>query len=246
MGKVAELIRKFRTARSVSQFDLESTTGLGLGSISKIELGKISPNNEILFRIIKALGLTTAEALALYEINPESDDRFAKSISLIQAQKSFNDTLQACVNQISKELDIIGSAVYTVEGPQLVFRTLGENWFSKKMVAIADHYNNGIKYEIAEESDNAIVKSLVAKKLATQSSMYECTRPQMQRAVSDLIQNITGINLIAVLPIILGNNKTAGAYTIALNKNQSLEDNLPLFYLLTHLTGPLIAKWLRD
>lgn len=243
---IGELIKSYRKSRRISQFDLEITTGLGLGSISKIELGKILPNNGMICRIIKALGLNTTEALKLYGIDPKKDERFTKSIRFIEAQKNLKDTLQSSVNQIAKELDIIGSAIYTIDESQLIFMTASEKWFSKKMVALTDHYNNRIKYEISENSENSLVKALVKKTLVTETSMYNCTKPQMQRAISDLIQNIIGIKEIAVLPILVRQDKAIGVCTIALNQNQSLEHNLPYFYLFTHLTSPLIYRWLRD
>ncbi len=224
------MIRKFRTARSVSQFDLELGIKAGLGSISKIEQGKIEPSKETLTKIIEHLKLPAYEAMMLFGLNFKEHQDIVAAIENIHAQTNLKDTLQACVDGVSKALQVPGAAIYVVSEDELIYKTVSNQWFTSRVLNILGNETKKIRYKIDSDSQTPQARSAALRQLVVDNSLYSSLKPQINKAVCDLIQSIVGIEQIAYLPIVDIDEKLVGLIGIATNKTASLHEVLPLLY----------------
>ncbi len=230
MGKIAELIRKFRTARNISQFDLELGINAGLGSISKIEQSKIEPSKETLTKIIEYLKLPAYEAMMLFGLNFKEHDNILAAIENIHAQTNLKNTLQACADGVSKVLNVSGSAIYLVSGDELIFKAISKQWFTSRILNMLGDQTKKIRYRIDPDSQSPQARSASLKQLVVDDSLYTSLKPHVGKALSDLIQSIVGIERIAYLPIVDIDEKLVGLIGIAVSKANHLAEKLPLLY----------------
>ncbi len=61
MGNLSKRLRYFRQTKGISQMDLEITTDLAFGSVSRFESGKTNPTKESIYKISEILNLSNSE-----------------------------------------------------------------------------------------------------------------------------------------------------------------------------------------
>jgi transcriptional regulator with XRE-family HTH domain len=66
---ISQAVKQFRVSRGVSQLELEISTGLSFGSVSRIENSRINPTKETLYKIATALELNEEELIKLFAID---------------------------------------------------------------------------------------------------------------------------------------------------------------------------------
>ncbi len=246
MGDTGELIRKLRRAREVSQFDLELAIDAGFGSISKIERGIVEPTKPTLARIIRTLKLPPHEIMALYGIDLDCYRNVIGSINKIYEQGTLADCLQTVVDEISRNLNLVGVSILLVEGNKLVYKVTSNEPYKKRLLNLIREIVDKISYELNDPQPSPQVQAILSKQLVLSTSLYECFKPHLSKPLADIIIKLIGVEVIGFLPIIHdtpAGEKAVGVITFAVKESHIVEKALPLMYGYLDSAAIAISKF---
>lgn len=81
--KVGEMIRHYRMEMGYSQKDLSEKAGIARTTVVSIEKGKMSPSEEIIYKISKVLGISIGQRIKMYRCKRGlSQSELAKRIEI--------------------------------------------------------------------------------------------------------------------------------------------------------------------
>ncbi len=209
---VGQKIKNFRTQKKVSQSELELEANLSFGTVSRIENEVINPTKETLIKIVQALELLGHQAASLFDINTtDLGDIYTELASTM----NINEILQKSVNQIVKELNLLGGVVLLVKGPMVYAHTFTQTWYTELAHKIIGKPFSNLSLPLTENS-NYIVKTINEKKVYVTHKLSDSTVPPLSSKIVDLLAKLTGHKSAISFPILSG-EKVFGAIYFSKN-----------------------------
>ena len=212
---LGEKIRYFRKRIGMTQLDLELGIDAASGSISRIENNEVNPTKETLHKIAKSLNLNPAENSILMGIETKS---FA---SLLGVSRSLHDlnldhVLKSSVNEICKELNLLGSAIFLVDADEVYSKTLTDSWYTSIVNKLLPRPFSALSIKIDPKSTNMIVQVILNQQPQLSYHIHDFTKGVLPKKISYLIENITGHKSAILFPIIY-NHQSIGAILFTKN-----------------------------
>ena len=86
MANLGQKLRYFRNSKGISQMDIEISTDLAFGCVSRFESGKTNPTKESIYKISEILNLSNAELdyLVGSTANPANDNEIQEALKEIE------------------------------------------------------------------------------------------------------------------------------------------------------------------
>lgn len=243
MNQAGILIKKFRIRAGLSQFDLECKINAAFGSISRIENGKVDPSKETINRIVHELKLSTHEAGLLYALDINQYRSLISSINRIHAQSNLLDTVQVAANEMFNIVNLQGSAIFILEGEELVLKVLSQDWYTKKVLDIVSVHISNIRYRLDSDIDNGILQAARIKKLVMLDTLFECITPMLGKKTCDFIQRLIKFKGVGIVPILGENNELVGVMPFSYGAEDAIEEKLPIIMGFGDAVAVAISKF---
>jgi transcriptional regulator with XRE-family HTH domain len=207
---LGQKIKKYRTRSNMTQLDLELAIQASQGSISRIENGQINPTKETLINIIKVLNLNVFEAANLFNIDTSNLSSLFNLGNKLNNSVELDELLQKAVNEISYELNLLGSFIVLEEKGRLFLKTFTQTWFTKISLEIIGKPIKNINVTIDEAHDNLMVKSYLLKREFISFDHSDFVVPAVSSKVGKLLQLVSDVKAGISLPLIY-QDKSIGA-----------------------------------
>lgn len=205
-NKLGQKIKKYRSQKGISQFDLELQIETSPGRISKIENGKINPDKETIIKISNALKLDTKEIASLFGLNLPDIKPIFEILNEILLLKKEQQIIDHVVNELIFKLGFIASALFLVENEKIYMRGLTVSSISKKALT---HLNCPLdSYSMTlNDKNNLVVRSINKNKWQLTDYTREYCSPLIDIITADEIQKSTGDKSAIIFPLVIESNK---------------------------------------
>ncbi len=214
---LGEKIKFFRTQKKLSQSDLEIEGNISFGTISRIESGQINPTKETLAKIIAALDIKPNQAASLFDIN--FNDNLARIVKIskkLSSSLDIDEILQASVNEITYELDLLGAVIFLVKDDRIYSQTFTQTWYSKIILNLIPAPMKELSMSIKENPHNLLIKTIKEKKPKYSLYARDFAAPIISAELTDILQKIAGHKCGICFPII-SEDKAIGAILFSKN-----------------------------
>lgn len=242
-----EKIRYLRKINDISQMQIELETDIAFGSISRIESGKVEPTKETIFKIAKALNLSTYDTGWLFGICVLNPENSLIAVKRITGSRNVHELLKNSV-------DIIFNLYRGFNGGML-FRKVGNYIFS---IAVSEMplINKALGFlgkpleehfiDLKDHTENLVAKSVINKRYYIGTDLYQFSGGPVTKFASKMISKVLGFRIGVVFPLIF-NNDILGAmlYTKRIPEPFS-EEELRILELLSDQLAMEIKKVEED
>ena len=197
---LGQKIRMYRERAGLSQMELELEIGASPGSLSRIENGQTNPSKETIYKVSEALELSAREIKSLFEIDNSDIREFSEATYKVSSSLDLQEVLQNSVDNLSKELGLLGAGIYLVKGNEIVAQTQTRTWWTEKMESILGRPYNSFRSKFSN-TENLIVSCIVENREIETSKVYGLTKNVVADYKAKLIQAFMHIGSGIVMPI---------------------------------------------
>lgn len=230
-SKIGEKIKNFRKKSGMKQLELEIAINGSSGFVSRIESGKINPSKKTIFSIAKVLKLNDIEVASLFSIN---NDYLIKTLSIINnfSEKiSVESIIQTAVDDITMDLDYIGSALFMFEGDKLFFKSIGTNKVTKRVVKMFPVPYQTLYIDEGMKTKNLLFRSAVDKKIYTSDNYLDFSDGLMNRTLAKTVAQLFSFHRGLVIPLV-AHNKSIGSILFAKRETTDYSYEIPVLEAL--------------
>ncbi len=233
-------IHEYRIREGLSQFDLELKIDVSPGVISRIENGQTNPNKETLLKIIEALNLKSYEAASLFNLNIAKTPSLIEAIKKVNTSLNIDEILQTSVNEIAKELNLLGASIFLLKDNTLYAKTYTDSWYTSLLFKTLTEPFYKLKVDLSTK-ENFLVKSILEKKPIFSSNAEDFGLPLLSPRILKLVVKLTGFKCALACPIIY-NDKVLGVILFSRNYLNDFSEDIPIIQAYTDFVATSIIN----
>lgn len=238
-------MRFYRNKKNVSQIDAEMTASMSAGSMSKMELGKITPGIESILKLLDLYNLGGLESAYLAGIDTYDDvGELFKLFNKLYEIDDFEEMLQTAVDELVEILGLINVAILLIdeEDKKLIPQVISNTSFSDMVMKAIGRPLNTHFLEIKEYAyRQLLVAPIYRDDFFYSKKLSEFVFPSLSKRQASMIQKASKQSS-SVAYRLSSFEMTIGSILYSTDKKLPWKPMLPMLRSLSMSMGILIQK----
>ncbi|MFQ5559905.1 MAG: helix-turn-helix domain-containing protein [Nitrospinota bacterium] len=227
-------IKQYRERAELSQMELAHRVGKNDAAwVSRIESGRISPKKASLKSIASALELSEREILFLDEANVASHAAILRTSKKFMLSLELTDVLQAAVNEITYDLNLLGTIIDIVRGDKMFAATFTQSWYTELAAKALPKPFHELSVLMAEAEDNYMVRCVREQKVLRCTDMKHIAVPFVSPFISRILASLSTFKSAIIFPLLSLKGESLGALAFAKDYEDDFVYETPVLQAFT-------------